>query len=421
MKRKAVITAMEVITPLGVGLEKCWRRLINGESGISKITLFNPENHSCQIAGQCNDFSAEEFLDKKTISRYDRMFHLFISVSLLTAETSGFKAESIQDPFKFSVIGASAIGSPSTFEHNYEILKSRGPKKVSPFHIISLAANPVAGEVSRIFNARGPQYFLQEACSAGTKAIGLATKLIQIGIIDLAMVIGADAGITPTIIASLENIKALADSKWNNEPHRASRPFDKLRCGFVPSEGAGCVIIEEYEHALKRGATPLAEIAGFGATCDAYHPTAPEPEALSITECMRMALQDARASPEEVDYINAHGTSTVLNDLTETKAIKKVFKDYAYRIPISANKSMIGHMWGAAGVVETIFSVKTILEGIIPPTINLENPDPDCDLDYVPNKARKKEVNMVLKNSFGFGGINASLVLKKFKEEVSNE
>lgn len=413
MKRKAVITGMNLITPLGVGLDVCWEKLVNGESEISQITFFNPENHKCQIAGQCSDFSAEEFLDKKTISRYDRMFHLFISVALLTAETSGFKTESVKEPFRFSIIGASAIGSPSTFEQNYKILISKGPKRVSPFCILNLAANPAAGEVARIFNARGPQYFLQEACAAGTKAIGLAAKLIQIGMIDIAMVIGADAGITPTIIASLENIGAIAGGKANMLPKQASRPFDRLRCGFVPSEGAGCVIIESYEHALERGATPLAEIAGFGATCDAYHPTAPEPQALSIAECMKMALQDARASPEEIDCINAHGTSTVLNDLTETVAIKKVFREHAYRIPISANKSMIGHMWGAAGVVETIFSVKTIIEGIIPPTINLENPDPDCDLDYVPNKARKKEVNTVLKNSFGFGGINASLVLKK--------
>ncbi|WP_353684671.1 beta-ketoacyl-[acyl-carrier-protein] synthase family protein [Thermodesulfovibrio sp. 3907-1M] len=413
MKQKAVITGMNLITPLGVSLDICWRKLVNGESGISQITFFNPENNKCQIAGQCNDFSAEEFLDKKIISRYDRMFHFFISVALLTAETSGFKPESIKDPFRFSIIGASAIGCPATFEKNYGIFTSKGPKKVSPFCILNLAANPVAGEVARIFNARGPQYFLQEACAAGTKAIGLATKLIQMGIIDIAMVIGADAGITPTIIASLENIGAIAGGKGNIMPQQASRPFDSLRCGFVPSEGAGCVIVESYDHALKRGAIPLAEVAGFGATCDAYHPTAPEPQALSIAECMKMALQDARASPEEIDCINAHGTSTVLNDLTETVAIKKVFKEHAYRIPISANKSMIGHMWGAAGVVETIFSVKTIIEGIIPPTINLENPDPDCDLDYVPNKARKKEVNTVLKNSFGFGGINASLVLKK--------
>ncbi|WP_353685487.1 beta-ketoacyl-ACP synthase II [Thermodesulfovibrio sp. 3462-1] len=413
MKRRIVITAMNLITPLGIGLDVCWNRLINGESGIDRITLFNPENHKCQIAGECKEFHAEEFLDKKILSRYDRMFHFFISVALLTAETSGFKTKSIKDPFRFSIIGASAIGCPSSFEQNYEMLISKGPKKVSPFCIINLAGNPVAGQVARIFNARGPQYFLQEACAAGTKAIGLAMKLIQMEIIDIAMVIGADAGITPTIIASLDNIGAIATDKANTQPKKASRPFDRLRCGFVPSEGAGCVIIEAYEHALKRGATPLVEIAGFGATCDAYHPTAPEPEALSIVECMRKALQDARVSPEEIDYINAHGTSTVLNDLTETIAIKSFFKEHAYRIPISSNKSMIGHMWGAAGIVETIFSAKTILEGIIPPTINLENPDPACDLDYVANKARKKNVKIVLKNSFGFGGINASLVLKR--------
>lgn len=415
MNRRVVITAFEVITPLGTGLDKSWQKLINGESGIDKITLFDPEKHKCQIAGECRDFLAEDFLDRKTISRYDRMFHLFLSIALLTKEKFGFKADSIKDPFRFSVIGASAIGSPSTFEINHTLLQSKGPGKVSPFSVINIAGNPVAGLVAKIFNARGPQYFLQEACSAGTKAVGLAKKLIECNVIDIALVIGADAGITPTLIASLENLGAVADGRWNNEPHRASRPFDKLRSGFVPAEGAGCMIVESYENALKRGVTPLAEVAGFGATCDAYHPTAPEPEATSIIECMKVALKDARASPEEVEYINAHGTSTVLNDLTETKAIKEVFKEHAYKIPVSSNKSMIGHTWGAAGVIETVFSVKTILEGVIPPTINLENPDPDCDLDYVPNRARKKTVNNVLKNSFGFGGINASLILKALR------
>lgn len=415
MNKKVVITAFEVITPLGVGIEKNWQRLINGESGVEKITLFNPEKHKCQIAGECKDFSPEEFLDKKTISRYDRMFHLFISVALLTKEKFGFKIDSIKNPFRFSIIGASAIGSPTTFETNHALLQSKGPNKVSPFSVINIAGNPVAGLVAKIFNARGPQYFLQEACSAGTKAIGLAKKLIEADLIDIAMVIGADAGITPTLIASLENLGAVADKKWNSQPSKASRPFDKLRSGFVPSEGAGCIIVESYEHSLKRGSTPLVEIAGFGATCDAYHPTAPEPDGISIIECIKLALKDAKVSAEEVEYINAHGTSTILNDLVETKAIKEIFKDYAYKIPISSNKSMIGHTWGAAGVIETIFSVKTILEGVIPSTLNLENPDPECDLDYVPNIARKKTVNIVLKNSFGFGGINASLILKALR------
>lgn len=415
MNRKVVITAFEVITPLGVGIEKNWQRLINGKSGIKKITLFNPARHKCQIAGECSDFSPEYFLDKKTISRYDRMFHLFISVALLTKEKTEFKVDSIKDPFRFSIIGASAIGTPSTFEVNHTLLQLKGPSKVSPFSIINMAGNPVAGLVAKIFNARGPQYFLQEACSAGTKAIGLAKTLIENDLIDIAIVIGTDAGITPTLIASLENLGAITDGRWNSEPHRASRPFDKLRSGFVPSEGAGCVILESLKHVLHRGKTPLAEVAGFGSTCDAYHPTAPEPEAKSIIECIKIALRDAKVSPEEIEYINAHGTSTVLNDLIETKAIKEVFKEYAYKIPISSNKSMIGHTWGAAGIVETVFSVKTILEGVIPPTINLEIPDSECDLDYVPNIARQKTVNIVLKNSFGFGGINASLVLKTFR------
>lgn len=411
-ERKVVITGMEMISPLGVGTEECWKKLIQGVSGIKRISLFEVEKLRCKIAGECTSFFPEDFLDKKFIRRYDRMFHLFVSSALLTAKNWNFKKEEIKNPFRFSVIGACALSAPSTFEDNYKNYLFSGPKKVSPFCVINVAGNTAAGEVARIFNARGPQFFLQEACSAGTKAIGLSAQLIKMNIIDIALVIGADAGITPTIIASLENLGAIVDERWNEEPHRASRPFDKLRKGFIPAEGAGCLILEAYEHALERGAKPLAEVAGFGATCDAYHPTAPEPEATSIAECIKLALESANLKPEEIDYINAHGTGTPLNDLTETKAIKKIFKEYAYKIPISSNKSMIGHTWGAAGTIETIFSIKTILEGIIPPTINLENPDPECDLDYVPNTPRFKKVKTVLKNSFGFGGINACLVLK---------
>ncbi len=411
-ERKVVVSGMEMISPLGVGVEQSWKKLIQGISGIKRISFFEVEKFKCKLAGECTDFFPEEFLDKKFIRRYDRMFHLFVSSALLTAKTWNFKAEDIKDPFRFSVIGACALSAPSTLEENYKNYLTFGPKKVSPFCVINVAGNTAAGEVARIFNARGPLFFLQEACSAGTKALGLAAQLIKMNIIDIAFVIGADAGITPTIIASLENLGAIVDDRWNEKPHKASRPFDKLRKGFIPAEGAGCLIVEAYEHALKRGAKPLVEIAGFAATCDAYHPTAPEPEAISIAKCIKLALESAKIKPEEIDYINAHGTGTPLNDIIETKAIKEVFKDQAYKIPISSNKSMIGHTWGAAGTIETIFSIKTILEGIIPPTINLENPDPECDLDYVPNFSRRKEVKTVLKNSFGFGGINACLILR---------
>ncbi len=413
-KRIVVVTGMDVITPLGVGLEECWKALIQGKSGIRRITLFDPSNHRCQIAGECRDFSPEEFLDKKSINRFDRMFHFFISSALLVIEK--WKFSHVKDPYRVSVIGASAIGAPSTFERNCQNLISEGPRKVSPFSIVSIAANIAASEVARRVNARGPQYFLQEACAAGTKAIGTARLLIQQEIIDAAIVIGADAAITPTLTASLGNLGAVAIGKWNNYPEKASRPFDRERNGFVPSEGAGCLIIESLEHAEKRGAVPLAEIAGFGATCDAYHPTAPESSGKSIIRCMELAIKDAGIDPDEVDYINAHGTSTPLNDLVETRAIKQVFGENAYNIPISSNKSMIGHLLGAAGVVEAIFSIKSLLEGIIPPTINLESPDPECDLDYVPNRARNSNIDIVLSNSFGFGGINASLIIKKIKE-----
>lgn len=413
--KKVVVTGMELITPLGVGLETCWNNLKNGVSGIKRISFFDPKNHKCQIAGECRDFKPENFLDTKFIRRYDRMFHLFVSVALLTAENWSFKKESIKNPFRFSVIGASALGSPSTFEEIVLQYLNFGPRKVSPLAVINLSANTAAGEVARIFNAKGPQYFLQEACSAGTKALGLAYELIKNDVIDIAFVIGADSGIRPAILASLENLGAITDAKWNESPEKASRPFDKLRSGFVPAEGAGCVILESLESAIEKGRTPLAEIIGFGATCDAYHPTAPEPSAQSIIECIKMALKSAQIEPEKIDYINAHGTGTILNDIAETKAIKEVFKEYAYKIPISANKSMIGHTWGVAGIIETIFSIKTILEETIPPTINLEYPDPECDLNYVPQKAQKRKVKTVLKNSFGFGGINASLIIKAWQ------
>lgn len=307
------------------------------------------------------------------------------------------------------------MGAPSTFEEIILQYLNLGPKKVSSFAVINLSTNTAAGEVARIFNAKGPQYFLQEACSAGTKALGLAYELIKNHRIDIAFVIGADSGIRPAILASLENLGAITDAKWNEIPEKASRPFDRLRSGFVPAEGAGCVILEYLESALENRRIPLAEIIGFGATCDAYHPTEPEPSAQSIIECIKLALKSAQIEPEKVDYINAHGTGTPLNDVAETRAIKEVFKEHAYEIPISANKSMIGHTWGAAGIIETIFSIKTILEGIIPPTINLEYPDPDCDLNYVPKKAQKRKIKTVFKNSFGFGGINACLVIRSWE------
>ncbi|SFM97989.1 beta-ketoacyl-[acyl-carrier-protein] synthase family protein [Thermodesulforhabdus norvegica] len=412
--RSAVVTAMELITPLGVGLDRSWKRLVRGESGIDRISLFDPSGHKCQIAGECRDFNPEDFLDRKTITRFDRMVHLFVAAALLTIENWRFQYRG--DPFRFSVIGASAIGCPSTFEQNHAELLRRGPRKVSPFCVVAIAANTAACEVARRIGAKGPQYFLQEACAAGTKAMATATALIRQNVIDAAVVVGADAGITPTIMASLENLGAITTGQWNETPSKASRPFDRERKGFVPSEGAGCVILEALEHAEKRGAEPLAEVAGIGATCDAHHPTAAEPSGESIIQCMKQAIKDAGIRPEEVNYINAHGTSTPLNDLVETRAIKKVFGPKAYQIPISSNKSMIGHLWGAAGIVESIFTVKSILDGIIPPTINLDFPDPECDLDYVPNLSRPADIRIALTNSFGFGGINASLVIKKVEE-----
>jgi 3-oxoacyl-[acyl-carrier-protein] synthase II len=287
-------------------------------------------------------------------------------------------------------------------------------KNVTPYLVINLSANTAAGEMALMCGARGYHHFLQEACAAGTNAIGLGFKAIQSGLAEVMIVGGSDAGISPTLMASLDNLGALATS-WNDQPHKASRPFEKNRNGFVSSEGSGVVVLEELQHAKSRGAKVYAEVIGYGSTCDAYHAVAPLPTGESAVKCMELAIQDAGIAPEDIAHINAHGTSTPANDETETQAIKTLFGSRAKEIMISANKSMTGHMWGAAGAVEGIFAAKTLQEGIIPPTINLEEVDPSCDLDYVPNCSRRADVRLALSNSFGFGGINGSIVFKKYE------
>jgi len=414
-KRKAVITGLGAVTPLGLTVEESWEKLCQGKSGIRRIEHFDASPLRCQIAGTIPDFDPLNYLDRKTARRIERMGQLFLAAALMAVEDAHLKVKKGEEN-RVGTVGASALGACETFEKNHALVLSGKPGRVSPFFIVNMAANTMAGELAILLGAKGPQYFLQEACAAGTKAIGTGARLIEWGYVDAVIVSAADAGITPTVMAGLDKSNALADSKWNEQPEKASRPFDKDRSGFVPSEGAGALVMEEYSHALKRGARIYAEVIGFGATCDAYHVTAPHPEGEGAARCMKLAIEDASLSPEEIEYINAHGTSTPANDTMETKAIKKVFKDYAYRVPISSNKSMIGHLWGGAGMVETIFTVKTMDSGIIPPTINLEHPDPLCDLDYVPNEARKAQVHTALKNSFGFGGINGCLVLKKIDD-----
>lgn len=412
--RRVVITGVGAVTPLGVGVEESWKKLCAGESGIKKITQFDASTIKCQVAGEVRDFDEKEFFETKNIRRTDRMLHFLVAASKLALEDGHFKINPDEE-YRVGVIAASAIGACKTFEKSHELVAKGRINKVSPHLVINLSANTAAGSVASLCHARGPHHFLQEACAAGTNAIGLGFRAIRYGEAEAMIVGGSDAGICPTLMGSLDNLGALSSAQWNDEPHRASRPFEKRRNGFVTSEGAGVLILEELDHARSRGAKIYAEILGYGSTCDAYHPVAPLPSGESAVRCMELSIKEAGIAPEEIDHINAHGTSTPANDLTETVAIKKLFGAHAKQIKISANKSMIGHLWAGAGAVEAIFAAKTLQEGIIPPTINLEEQDPECDLDYVPNHAINSGVRIALSNSFGFGGINGCIVLKKYK------
>jgi len=411
--RRVVITGIGAVTPLAVGAEQSWKKLCAGESGIKRITQFDASSLKCQVAGEVRDFLPEDFLTPKKIRRSDRFIQFILAATMMAMEDSQLRVNPGEE-YRVGVIAATAIGSCKTFEANHELIVKGLMKSVSPSLVINLSANTAAGEMAAMCRAQGPHHFLQEACSAGTNAIGLGFRAIKYGEAEAMIVGGSDAGISPTLMASLDNLGAIATS-WNEEPHRSSRPFEKNRNGFVTSEGSGVLILEELERARGRGAKIYAEIVGYGSTCDAYHAVAPLPSGEGALRCMELSIEEAGIKPDEIEHINAHGTSTVANDETETLAMKNLFGPRVKEIMISANKSMIGHMWGAAGAVEAIFTAKTLQEGIIPPTINLDEADPECDLDYVPHQARRSEVRFALSNSFGFGGINASLVLKKYE------
>ncbi|MFW6146774.1 MAG: beta-ketoacyl-ACP synthase II [Thermodesulfobacteriota bacterium] len=413
MKRRVVIVGMGAVTPLAVGVEESWKKLCAGQSGIKRITQFDASPLKCQVAGEVQEFNAEKFLTAKKAKRSDRFVHFLLAAVKMALEDSQLTV-SPEEEYRAGVIAATAIGSCKTFEKNHELIMQERMKNVTPYLVINLSANTAAGEMASMCRARGTHHFLQEACSAGTNAIGLGFRTILHNEAEVMVVGGGDAGISPTLMASLDNLGAIATT-WNDQPDKASRPFEKTRNGFVTSEGSGVLVLEELQHAKARGAKIYAEIIGYGSTCDAYHAVAPLPSGEAAVKCMELGMEEAGIKPREIDYINAHGTSTVANDETETVAIKKLFGPKAYELMVSANKSMIGHMWGAAGAVEGIFTAKTIQEGIIPPTINLDEPDPKCDLDYVPHTARHKEVNIALSNSFGFGGINASLVFRRYE------
>lgn len=411
MDKRVVVTGVGMVTPLGTGVEKSWRALLEGRSGIRRITHFDSAGIPCQIAGEVPDFEVERFIETKEQKKMDRFIHLAVAAAKMAIDDSGIKiTEDNSD--RAGVIVGSGIGGLPAIEYYSKVLLEKGYKRITPFFIPMTIINLAAGQISIHFGAKGPNSAPATACASGSNAIGDAFKLIQRGIADVMIAGGAESVITPLSVAGFAMMKAL--STRNDEPQRASRPFDKDRDGFVMGEGAGILILEEMEHALQRGAKIYAEIIGYGMSGDAYHITSPSPNGEGAARCMTAALRDANIPHQDVSYINAHGTSTKYGDELETAAVKKVFGEHAYKVAISSTKSMTGHLLGAGGGVEAVISVLSINHSIVPPTINLENPDPECDLDYVPNKARQMNVNIVMSNSFGFGGTNACLVFRKY-------
>ncbi|MBC7327446.1 beta-ketoacyl-ACP synthase II [bacterium] len=410
--KRAVITGLSLITPLGIGIEENWQKLLKGESGISRITIFDPSAFTSQIGGEVKNFQPDAFIDKKEARRMDRFAQFSVAAAKLAVEDAGLDLNQLE-PWDVAVMIGSGIGGIATWEEQTRIFLEKGPNRVSPFFIPMLISNMASSNVSIMLGAMGANYAIVSACASGAHSIGEALRLIREGRAKVVIAGGSEAALTPLALAGFCSMKAL--STRNDEPEKASRPFDARRDGFVLAEGAGVVVVEELEFAKKRGARIYAELIGYGMSCDAYHITAPDPSAKGAILCMESALKDAGLSKDDVDYINAHGTSTQLNDVTETLAIKSVFGERAYKIPISSTKSMIGHLLGAAGAVEFIVSILTIRDNIIHPTINQEEPDPQCDLDYVPNKAREAKVDVALSNSFGFGGHNATIIARRFE------
>jgi 3-oxoacyl-[acyl-carrier-protein] synthase II len=412
LNRRVVITGLGIISPLGVGLKKNWDRLLNGESGIKRISHFDPSPYPCQIAGEVHDFDPLEFINPKFAKRMDAFIQYAVGAAKMAVEDSGLKLGEKRSDRVGVFIGTTWGGIPA-YERGLKVLQEKGHSKVSAFLIPSAIPNLAPSQVAIHLGATGPNSCSADACAAGTISIGSSFRMIQRGDADVMIAGGSESLTTQLVLSALCNIHAL--SIRNDEPHKASRPFDRDRDGFILSEGAGLLVLEELNHALKRDARIYAEIVGFGMTSDAYHIVSPHPGGLETARCMQIAIDDAKARPDDLDLINAHGTSTPFNDKSETVAIKKVFKEHAYKLAITANKSMIGHLMGAAGGVEAIFTALSIYNGVIPPTINYENSDPECDLSYTPNVAQNREVRLALSNSFGFGGVNGSLLFKEFK------
>jgi 3-oxoacyl-[acyl-carrier-protein] synthase II len=411
MTRRVVITGLGMVTPLGIGVEENWEAVKNGRSGIGPITKFDVSAFASQVAGEVKDFISEDFLSAKDAKHLDIFIHYAMASARMAMEDSRLEITP-KNGHRVGCITGSGIGGLNTIEHYHKIYLEKGPRRISPFFIPGIIANMAPGRLAIEFGAKGPNTSIATACAASSHAIGESFKAIQRGAADAMISGGSEACITPLALGGFTSMKSL--STRNHEPEKASRPFDRERDGFVIGEGGGIIILEELTHALERGADVYGEIIGYGMSSDAYHFTAPDPDGIGASLCMKAALHDAGLSPAQVDCINAHGTSTPLNDLSETKGIKSVFGDHAYKIPVSSTKSVTGHLLGGAGVTEAIFSILTLKHGIIPPTINYDFPDPECDLDYVPNTARKAQVRTVLSNSFGFGGTNSSLMFKQY-------
>jgi 3-oxoacyl-[acyl-carrier-protein] synthase II len=403
---------MGIVSPLGIGLEENWSAICQGKSGIGPITKFDTAEYPSKIAGEVRNFDPGLYVDKKDQKKMDIFIQYALAAGGMAIKQSGLVIdESTAD--RVGVLVGSGLGGLQTIEKYHTMLLESGPKKVSPFFVPMLIVNLAPGQISIYFGCRGPNSSVVTACATGNHSIGEAFRIIQRGDADAMIAGGVESTITPLAVAGFCALKAL--STRNDEPHKASRPFEKNRDGFVIAEGAGILVLEDLEHAQQRNAAIFAEIIGFGCNADAYHITAPSPNGEGAAKCMQITIADAGLKPEDIDYINAHGTSTPMNDLSETIAMKTVFKDHIKKLPVSSTKSMTGHLLGAAGGVEAIFSLLSIRDSIIPPTINYDEPDPECDLDYVPNVARKKDVRIVMSNSFGFGGTNATLIFKRFE------
>ncbi|SJZ35093.1 beta-ketoacyl-ACP synthase II [Garciella nitratireducens] len=410
MKKRVVITGIGVVSPIGIGKEKFWNAIKLGKCGIDTVSAFEIEEYPSKLAAEVKDFEVTDYITKKESRRMDRFSQFAMAASIMAMKDASMPLDDINHE-RMGVIIGTGCGGIATFEEQHRALLKKGPKKVSPFFIPMMICNMASGNVSIYFNAKGPNESVVTACASSAHALGEATRYIQRGEADIMIAGGTEAAVYPMAYAGFCSMKAMSTQE---DPKKGSRPFDKNRDGFVMGEGAAILILEELEHALNRGANIIAEVVGYGATADAYHITAPAPKGEGAARAMKNAIQDAQIQSQQIEYINAHGTSTYYNDLYETQAIKDVFGVNAYQIPISSTKSMTGHLLGAAGAIEGAVCALALKEGFLPPTIHYENPDPECDLDYIPNIGREKDINYALSNSLGFGGHNACLIFKKY-------